>query len=291
MQCEGDGILAMLLGGAIVAIADRPTRSTLLFGEPSREALLEYARWMRKTRDAVPPLSEVIHYDAVESLGALEHMKGRTAGKGSVNRVMQGQAEEGRVWLEDRYARLIEAADEPYWEGAFAEIADRTEADSDALDNVTASILAPLAEDFQSSHRAMLNQFIAHELMSAIEAYQLDHGSYPDDLDALAPDYLPDIPVDQFTGEDLIYEPAPDGTCCTRRAPMVWTMVGSWSATYRGGATPTPCTLPSGSPSRTPTDRAPQLAGTIVSKVGTLLRSTLSWFGPCPPADGELPLG
>ena len=34
----------------------------------------------------------------------------------------------------------------------------------------------------------------------ALRRYRLDHGSYPDNLPALVPDYLPRLPVDTVTG-------------------------------------------------------------------------------------------
>ena len=48
-------------------------------------------------------------------------------------------------------------------------------------------------------------------LAFALAAYQRDRGRYPPKLDALAPKYLPKIPVDLFSGKPLIYRPSKDG--------------------------------------------------------------------------------
>jgi len=48
-------------------------------------------------------------------------------------------------------------------------------------------------------------------LAFALAAYKADHGKYPLKLDALAPKYLPQIPLDLFTGKALIYRPAANG--------------------------------------------------------------------------------
>jgi hypothetical protein len=45
------------------------------------------------------------------------------------------------------------------------------------------------------------------QLAFALEAYQREHGRYPDKLEALAPDYLPRIEGDVFSGKPLIYRP------------------------------------------------------------------------------------
>jgi hypothetical protein len=51
------------------------------------------------------------------------------------------------------------------------------------------------------------NVFIAF----ALAAYRSDHGRYPEKLGALAPKYLPQVPLDLFSGKALIYRPAENG--------------------------------------------------------------------------------
>jgi hypothetical protein len=45
----------------------------------------------------------------------------------------------------------------------------------------------------------------------ALGAYQREHGDYPKTLDALAPNYLPSVPKDLFTGKPLVYRPEKKG--------------------------------------------------------------------------------
>jgi hypothetical protein len=45
----------------------------------------------------------------------------------------------------------------------------------------------------------------------ALAQYQLDHGFYPKKLEALAPKYLAEIPLDLFTGKVVTYLPADNG--------------------------------------------------------------------------------
>lgn len=46
----------------------------------------------------------------------------------------------------------------------------------------------------------------------ALKRYQLRHGSWPPDLSALVPEFLPEIPRDPVDGKPLRYRPNPDGT-------------------------------------------------------------------------------
>jgi hypothetical protein len=48
-------------------------------------------------------------------------------------------------------------------------------------------------------------------LAFALEAHRRQHGQYPKELDALAPRYLKQIPLDLFSGKAMIYRPTADG--------------------------------------------------------------------------------
>ncbi|HMC64121.1 MAG TPA: hypothetical protein VKI65_04215 [Gemmataceae bacterium] len=45
----------------------------------------------------------------------------------------------------------------------------------------------------------------------ALAWYQRDHGRYPKELNALAPKYLPKVPLDLFSGKPLVYRPSENG--------------------------------------------------------------------------------
>lgn len=49
------------------------------------------------------------------------------------------------------------------------------------------------------------------ELGVALRRYRLDRGEYPDELPALVPAYLPDVPIDPFTGVPPVYARQGDG--------------------------------------------------------------------------------
>jgi len=73
-------------------------------------------------------------------------------------------------------------------------------------------------------------QLAAAELVVALRRYKLDHAAYPEDLAALAPGYLPGIPIDPATGSAPVY--ARDGNGFTLRTVR--------SARYTPTKRPTP---------------------------------------------------
>jgi hypothetical protein len=45
----------------------------------------------------------------------------------------------------------------------------------------------------------------------ALGAYHREHGQYPKKLEALAPKYMANVPLDLFTGKLLTYQPSANG--------------------------------------------------------------------------------
>jgi len=48
------------------------------------------------------------------------------------------------------------------------------------------------------------------EVFLALRCYHLEHGRLPESLDALAPAYLEEVPLDPFAEQPFIYEPQAD---------------------------------------------------------------------------------
>jgi hypothetical protein len=57
------------------------------------------------------------------------------------------------------------------------------------------------------------NQTLVHEALiaCALECYRVAHNAYPENLDALVPQYLDKIPFDLLGGQPLHYRRADDG--------------------------------------------------------------------------------
>jgi hypothetical protein len=81
---------------------------------------------------------------------------------------------------------------------------------SQKLGNVLIGLLMPAIRKVQNAYdraeQVQRNQQVAF----ALAAYRGDHGRYPEKLDALAPQYLAQVPGDLFSGEPLIYRPGED---------------------------------------------------------------------------------
>lgn len=76
------------------------------------------------------------------------------------------------------------------------------------------AIVGNLIATVFSSYRGVLRSFEKsgqqHNLLIvavALNWYQFDHGRYPKELSTLAPKYLKQVPIDVFSGKDLIYRP------------------------------------------------------------------------------------
>ena len=64
---------------------------------------------------------------------------------------------------------------------------------------------ARLVEDRQSM------TFDITRVAIALAGYKAEHGEYPDTLDALAPKYIPEVPLDRYTDKPLVYKKTDDG--------------------------------------------------------------------------------
>jgi hypothetical protein len=53
---------------------------------------------------------------------------------------------------------------------------------------------------------------IADEAIACLCAYRMEHGAYPESLAELVPDYMPEQPLDPWTGDPMIYRRQPDGS-------------------------------------------------------------------------------
>ncbi len=105
----------------------------------------------------------------------------------------------------DELVRLTAYASLPYYE--LAPIKEAIESDGDVLSQIMAPSTFGIARAF--ARLDVQTQGIA--AVAALELYRTETGAYPADLDALAPNYLPRVPIDAFTGNALIYRPQADG--------------------------------------------------------------------------------
>jgi hypothetical protein len=81
------------------------------------------------------------------------------------------------------------------------------------LRNLMTSIMYPVT--VQAGHRAcaMHSRFQQFEILRAIAAYREAHGTFPQSLDELVPQYLDSIPNDVMDGKPMRYRRKDDGGC------------------------------------------------------------------------------
>lgn len=70
---------------------------------------------------------------------------------------------------------------------------------------ILVDMLLPSFERAQASCERYLGERDGTEVAIALEMYKRRHGSYPASLEALAPQWLPEIPVDRITGDPIKY--------------------------------------------------------------------------------------
>jgi hypothetical protein len=79
------------------------------------------------------------------------------------------------------------------------------------IGDILLALLVPALMKVQDAservEQIQMNGYIAF----AMAAYKADNGRYPRDLAALAPKYLPEVPLDAFSGKALVYRATDDG--------------------------------------------------------------------------------
>ncbi len=228
---RGGSLIERLVGIAVVAIGADMAVDLILDGGASRRALLEHARAAREAREALPPFSETLHAEAecmrascvtverdgVRGLIALGYPPDDPLSPAPVSDLpladglTREAAKRSREWMEDRYAALMEEADKPASESRYREISDRTEADATARNDILGRIIMPVVTKSYDKDLQCRAVLWGVETVACLEAYKLDHGAYPESLDALAPEYMPEIALDPWTDAPMAYRLTADG--------------------------------------------------------------------------------
>jgi hypothetical protein len=80
-----------------------------------------------------------------------------------------------------------------------------------ALGDIMISLLLPAVPKVSDAADRARQTFDNVTIAFALARYKLDHGCYPDALDALTQKYLKAVPGDVFSGKELIYRPDATG--------------------------------------------------------------------------------
>lgn len=219
---DGESLLQATAGSQMARSAGAAALHVLHGGSPTGPALRRHAQLMRELRGRVATLGASLAYDAAGMDSQLRAMaSGGLRGYRNDRRMVpeQGEsgcsdlelagahikAEETRVWLADRYARLIEEADKPPKESRYASACVRARRDAEARRDRLSAMLFSMDTAHFAIVRRLPTQLSGEEVVAALELYQREHGDYPEGLDALVPAYVADLPPDPFTGDPLVY--------------------------------------------------------------------------------------
>jgi len=239
VACEQrDNAGAFMVGRAAGGIGAMIGRYVLTQRNLSPGRLREHAALVRDLRGRLVPVSEVVtrwarnalsFYDKVEAAtthDAAEMMYPPRMYLAAYGReaptaerlderlhvmIARRDLARSRAWAEDRYARYLDELSKPLWLADPESMDGRKEADIAARNDLWAHTivndLAYQAHTYQQYQATLL----AEEVIASIEAYRGEHGAYPADLARLVPEYMPEMPIDPWTGKPMLYARVPEG--------------------------------------------------------------------------------
>ncbi len=134
--------------------------------------------------------------------------------------LLPGWNEQDAVFAIRNLTAMIDATELPFAEGIekASAIGATIDEELDFRHLLSAMLMPALSRVFEQGGLTQAKLRVARTATAA-ERYRLDHGSWPDSLSDLVPDYLTKVPGDPFTGEPLRYAHRDDGVCVYGMGP------------------------------------------------------------------------
>jgi hypothetical protein len=114
-------------------------------------------------------------------------------------------------YVNEWYDRQVSAFDELAHAKRRELLGDKSEEVSRRAGNQVLALVLPAADRVDLAYTRARTWADLAKLALALAAFHAEHGSYPKTLDALAPDYLSEVPVDRFADAPLHYHAQHDG--------------------------------------------------------------------------------
>ena len=196
-------LVAQLIRIAIAARKIDALQHLLTESEPSAAALDELARRLAENRTPDPARLGVVGELKLGHAGFSRLERGRSDGSivrpgrfsGLLFRVGRPFVRMGHASYLQTVGQLLEVQAGPRPKGPFPS--------EDGW--FSFGFTAGLARSIETGDDFMSTQGAA-EIAVALRRYRIARGSYPEDLNALVPDYLPAVPIDPFTGKPPVYQ-------------------------------------------------------------------------------------
>jgi hypothetical protein len=220
-DCPRYGTVVEGLVGAVCGqMTAEATGRVLPEAELPPAELLAHARWARQAGGGLYPLSGALNLesrfgdDLFARIAARDETlytlaDGNEPGPGRLTywaRVFDAQGAEGvSAWWDDRWARLMAAADLPYADDALDRLSERTIEDLKARNDRLGPMMFPDAGRCRAKWAQLAGLLAAEEALAGLRAFELDHGRPAATLAELVPTYLPGVPEDPFAGAPLCY--------------------------------------------------------------------------------------
>jgi len=199
-----------------VAIVHYESAKVVRTGRLTPDQLLAHARYVRGLRERLWPMGDAIRAEL--PLARAWSEEARTGYAETYDdspwsdrlrariRLRLWSPDQSLPWIEDRLARLAEAADKPDGGRALTRLVEMTERDIRMRNDWFAELAIPVLPDKYTYFAAVKAHLGLEEIICYLEAYRRQVGSYPRTLGALVPRYADSLPDDPFAGAPFRYE-------------------------------------------------------------------------------------
>ena len=206
---RGGPIIGKLVEVATTTIGLRQVRAACLTGQAPEEALAGVADRLARLEDSRLPISSAFAYEMMWSAEATLDMIRRPTAE--MPEEFRGLAALGAglnldaflVELLDYYSRCIQLSESSYRDTV------GLEPTADEYKHPFTGIILPVVAKVRTKVLSETAAVRGTRILAGLARYRLANGGYPKELASLVPGYLPELPLDPYSGESFIYTPEP----------------------------------------------------------------------------------
>jgi hypothetical protein len=219
---KGGLLIHMLVGTACEAMGRRPLWENLDSLDPAQcKAAIER---MQRVESEEVPFGDIVASERDMGDRHLKSAAGSPTWKTDLIKDMQDPTERAEIMSAPANVGALQPAYDSYMNALIAASRVPYGAPRPAVPALDPGLAWLIPDYGQSRYRYVLNETQNALLITAlaVTAYHQNHGRYPESLEALAPAYLPSVPIDPFSagfplryrlsgGSPVLYSVGPDG--------------------------------------------------------------------------------